>query len=111
MVPRSITDDLQCLPLLKGKMRKVPVRRMDHTYMSGSEVHFNHSVPFRPSLGGNNYALHLMEARTSMPERVLLGTKEQTTDAVQSFVTGENNRFASDGHPVRTLRAANAREF
>lgn len=65
---KSIRDGQYCIPFLTGKIHKAPVIGVKQSHVHASEVHFDISGPFRPSLGGISYAAHFLETRTSFSE-------------------------------------------
>ena len=106
----NIIDKLDCVPCLTAKLRKAPVRRSGNNPPPGTEIHYDLSGPFNPSLGGNAYVVHLIEQSTSMKTLYFIRTKDQVCSTVKTYIAYVENHFSNLRTRVRSIRSDGAGE-
>lgn len=113
--PRSITNTqtgIPCMtaPCMNAKMKKSAIKGSTSNPEKLSEVYSDLSGPFAPTLGGNKYALHMMEPRTAKSDVFLVRSKDEVCQKVKEYIAYVDNHFSCEGYRVKTLRCDRAGE-
>lgn len=97
---RTVTNNLHCIQCITAKMKKAPIKSTNNHQPNCAEIHFDLSGPLKDSFNKNKYAIHLLDARTSISEVYCIQLKSQTSTVIRGFISIVNNCFAKEGVSV-----------
>lgn len=103
----ELIRDHVCVPRLTAKMKTAPVRSLSKLLKSATSMHVDIFGLIKPlSLGGNRFAIHLLENYSHISE-VATKIMSDLSSNVNWFISKANDRYASEGESVAYLRADN----
>lgn len=112
MFPRSITDDLECVPCIIAKQERVSIRPIEKKTKQGTEIHIDMSGSVLPRRnGGNIFAINMLESQANLSEVSVVSPKSELPVLAPFIVNMVNNRFQIEGKNDTRIRYTNAKEI
>lgn len=103
--------NIDCVPCLKGKARRAPVRPVPATTIHAlEEIHLDISGPFVPTIFGEKYAVHFMDGHTAKSDVRLLKARSELGRALTTYKSYAETFFSPLGFRVKRIRLDQAGE-